>query len=186
MAYTAFDEFLAWLRLRAARSHIRTQSCVCDIGCGLDAYLLRRLSGRIRLGVGLDYQLAPTGDNHVRVVLTDITRGLPVRSAQFDHAVMLAVLEHLSEPERVLGEAHRVLVPGGSLIMTWPNSAVDPILNVLHKAGVVSDEMESEKHERRIPLENLETMLRQIGFDRFLHRTFELGLNNLMVAYKPR
>jgi SAM-dependent methyltransferase len=119
------------------------------------------------------------------VVLCDITQGLPIATGRFDHAVMLAVLEHLRQPERVLEEAHRILAPGGSLIMTWPNAAVDPLLRVLHRIGVVSDEMESDQHEQRIPVDCLLASLRGIGFDRFMHRTFELGLNNLLVAYKP-
>ena len=181
MAYTAFDRFVAWRRFRAARPHIRPGTRVCDIGCGLEARFLQWLGPRIRGGVGLDYQVC----HGATVVFTDITKGLPVKTAQFDHAVMLAVLEHLANPQEVLREAHRVLAPGGSLIMTWPNAAVDPILDVLHRVGVVSKEMESEKHEQRIPLATLQTMLREIGFTRFDHRTFELGLNNLMVAYKP-
>jgi 2-polyprenyl-3-methyl-5-hydroxy-6-metoxy-1,4-benzoquinol methylase len=95
---------------------------------------------------------------------------------------MLAVLEHLVEPEPVLREAHRILAPGGSLILTWPSSMVDPILNMLHMLHLISDEMESDEHQKRIPVEALEQMLRRIGFQKFLHRRFEFGLNNLMVA----
>lgn len=184
MPYTAFDRFVAWCRFRAARPHIRPGSRLCDIGCGLDARFLRYLKGHIRLGLGLDYQPSPRSANGPVVVLTDITSGFPVRSGSFDHAVMLAVLEHLARPEAVLREAHRILAPGGSLVMTWPNATVDPILDVLHRIRVVSDEMESEQHEQRISLERLETMLREIGFERLMHRTFELGLNNLLVAHK--
>lgn len=185
MAYTAFDRFVAWCRFRAALPHIRDGARVCDIGCGLEARFLAWLGPRIRGAVGLDYQVSGAL-NGAPVVFTDITKGLPVKSAQFDHAVMLAVLEHLAKPQDVLREAHRILVPGGSLIMTWPNAAVDPILDVLHKIGVVSEEMESEKHEQRVPLDKLQAMLREIGFERFTHRTFEFGLNNLMVAHKPQ
>jgi hypothetical protein len=70
--------------------------------------------------------------------------------------------------------------------MTWPQSLVDPILGVLHKIGLVSREMESDEHQKRIPLADLLAMLKQIGFTEFLHRRFELGLNNLLVASKPR
>jgi hypothetical protein len=59
---------------------------------------------------------------------------------------------------------------------------VDPILNVLHLLHLISDEMESDEHQRRIPVEALEVMLRRIGFQKFVHRRFEFGLNNLMVA----
>jgi len=107
-----------------------------------------------------------------------------MRGAQFEHVVMLAVLEHLAEPDEVLREAHRILVPGGSLIMTWPHPIVDVILDPLHRIGVVSEDMESEKHEDRIPLSRLQDMLKAIGFERFVHRRFEFGLNNLMVAFK--
>jgi ubiquinone/menaquinone biosynthesis C-methylase UbiE len=185
MAYTSFDRFVAWCRFRAASPHVRDGTLVCDIGCGLDAQFLQWLGPRIRRGVGLDCQVSSSA-SRAQVVFTDITKGLPVKSAQFDHAVMLAVLEHLAKPEDVLCEAYRILAPGGSLIITWPNAAVDPILDVLHRVGIVSKEMESEKHEQRMPLSRLETMLRRIGFDEIMHRTFEFGLNNLLVAYKSR
>jgi SAM-dependent methyltransferase len=112
----------------------------------------------------------------------DISAPLPVESGQFDHVVMLAVLEHLREPESVLREAYRILAPGGSLILTWPSALVDPLLKVLHGLGLVSDEMESDEHQKRIPVETLRTMLQRIGFEKFFHERFELGLNNLMVA----
>ena len=95
---------------------------------------------------------------------------------------MLAVLEHLTEPEKVLREAYRILAPGGSLIMTWPSSMVDPTLNVLHGLGLISDEMESDEHQKRIPVKTLREMLQRIGFKEFHHERFEFGLNNLMVA----
>jgi 2-polyprenyl-3-methyl-5-hydroxy-6-metoxy-1,4-benzoquinol methylase len=103
-------------------------------------------------------------------------------SEQFDHVVMLAVLEHLVEPEPVLREAHRLLAPGGSLILTWPAALVDPILHALRGFHLISAEMESDEHQKRIPVSDLEQMLRRIGFQKFLHRRFEFGLNNLMVA----
>jgi len=40
--------------------------------------------------------------------------------------------------------------------------------------------MESEEHVARIPVETLIGALSQIGFDGFVHKTFELGLNNLL------
>ena len=93
-------------------------------------------------------------------------------------------LWNLTEPEKVLREAYRVIAPEGSLILTWPSAMVDPILRVLHTLHLVSDEMESEEHQKRIPVETLQQMLHRIGFQKFIHRHFELGLNNLMVAFR--
>jgi SAM-dependent methyltransferase len=186
MAYTLVDRFLAWRRFKAALPYVKSNSCVCDVGCGLEGEFLQylRVRKKIRLGVGLDYQAQESVAGGVYVVAGDITRGLPFRSGMFDHTVMLAVLEHLAHPEAVLREAHRILAPGGSLVMTWPNEIVDPILAVLRKIKAIGHEMESDKHEERIPINRLQAMLREIGFDHFEHRIFEFGLNNVLEAHK--
>jgi SAM-dependent methyltransferase len=182
MAYTGIDNFIARMRFRAARPHVRAGARVCDLGCGLDAAFLDYAADKIASGVGVDDQVEDGERGRWRRVRADITKPLPLQSGQFDHVVMLAVLEHLVQPESVLREVHRILAPGGSLILTWPSSMVDPILDVLHRLRLVSDEMESDEHQKRIPASALEAMLRKIGFQKFLHRRFEFGLNNLMVA----
>ena len=182
MPYTGIDHFIARMRFRAAVPHIRPGSRVCDLGCGLEAAFLDYASDRIAIGVGLDDQVADGVQGRWQRVRGDLRSALPFPDGHFDYVTMLAVLEHLTTPEKVLREAHRVLVPNGSLIMTWPSSLVDPILRVLHGLHLVSDEMESDEHQERIPVETLREMLQRIGFQKFFHRTFEFGLNNLMVA----
>jgi hypothetical protein len=68
--------------------------------------------------------------------------------------------------------------------MTWPSAMVDRILGVLHKLHLVSDEMESDEHPKRIPVETLKRMLRRSGFQKFVQRRFEFGLNNLVAAFR--
>src|SRR3977135_3500919 len=149
MAYTGLDHFIAKLRFRAAYFHIRSGSRVCDLGCGLEAAFLNYAGDKISHGVGVDDQVEDGVRGRWWRVQGAITAPLPVESGHFDHVVMLAVLEHLAEPEPVLREAHRILAPGGSLIMTWPSEMVDPILKVLHGLGLVSDER--ERQEKRTP-----------------------------------
>jgi ubiquinone/menaquinone biosynthesis C-methylase UbiE len=182
MAYTRIDHFIARMRFRAAYPHVRAGSRVCDVGCGLEAAFLDYAADKIASGVGVDDQVGNGVRGRWQRVHADITKPLPLGSEQFDHVVMLAVLEHLVQPDGVLREVYRILAPGGSLILTWPSSMVDPILGVLHGLRLVSDEMESQEHQRRIPAAVLEQMLRKIGFQQFLHKRFEFGLNNLMVA----
>jgi SAM-dependent methyltransferase len=184
MAYTIFDTWLAWLRYRAVLPHLRPDARVCDIGCGVDMQFLRWAQGRIGFGVGLDLQKFSQRADPRRVIRTDVTKGLPVRDGQFDHAVMLAVLEHLREPEATLREVFRILAPGGSLILTWPSALIDPTLKILHRSRIVSDEMASDQHQDRLPVVALLALLRGIGFERCVHQTFEFGLNNLLVAHK--
>lgn len=184
MPYTGIDHFIAKMRFRAAYPQIREGSRVCDLGCGLETAFLDYASDRIATGVGLDDQVADATPGRWKRVRADLRSPLPLADGDFDHVVMLAVLEHLTEPEKVLREAYRVIAPGGSLIMTWPSAMVDPILNLLHRLHLISDEMESDEHQKRIPVEALQQMLQRIGFQKFTHRRFEFGLNNLMVAFR--
>jgi ubiquinone/menaquinone biosynthesis C-methylase UbiE len=46
---------------------------------------------------------------------------LPFTPASFSTVLLIAVLEHTSEPWRVLAEARRVLKPGGRVIIVVPN-----------------------------------------------------------------
>ena len=185
MGYTFFDRLVAQCRFRAAFAHLQPGSRVCDVGCGLEADFLRFAGRRIGYGVGVDYQVSKRESAVPSIICADIKGGLPFRSGTFDHAVMLAVLEHLDAPGVVLNEAFRILVPGGSLIMTWPNAAVDSILAITRRVGLTSPEMESEGHVARMPRETLTDLLDHIGFTNYLHQTFECGLNNLLVAHKP-
>jgi SAM-dependent methyltransferase len=183
MAYTAFDRFVAWCRFRAAARHVGTGSLVCDIGSGEGAPFLRHLRGRAG-GVALDEYPGRAPAPGVWTLKADITRTLPLHPDRFDHVTMLAVLEHLEAPRGVLEEAHRVLRPGGTLIMTWPSSAVDPLLEVLTRVGLVHAELGFDQHQPRIPRRRLRAMLEDIGFAPIVMGTFELGLNNWLVAHK--
>ena len=182
MAYTGIDHFIARLRFRAAIPHVREGSRILDLGCGLETAFLEYAGGKIADGVGLDDQVEAGRHGRWQRIRADIHSPLPFPDARFDHVVMLAVLEHLPNPEPVLQEVYRVIGSGGSLIMTWPSSLVDPILNVLHAVHLVSEEMESDEHQKRIPVDELQRMLQRIGFKEFIHERFEFGLNNLMAA----
>ncbi len=182
MAYTGIDHFIAKMRFRAAYPHLNDGSRVCDLGCGLEMAFLDFAEDKIARGVGIDDQVESGTHGRWQRIHADLRGSLPFDDGQFDHVVMLAVFEHLVQPEFVVREAFRILVPGGSLIMTWPAAMVDPILNVLHTLRLVSDEMESDEHQKRIPVSEVQRLLERVGFREFHHEKFELGLNNLMVA----
>jgi len=54
-------------------------------------------------------------------VSADVTHGLPYRESSFDLVILKDILEHLLDPEGVVGEARRVLRPGGRVIISIPN-----------------------------------------------------------------
>lgn len=182
MPYTSIDHFIARMRFRAAYPHLAPGSRVCDLGCGLEMAFLDFAEDKIAYGVGVDDQVESGTHGRWQRIHADLRARLPFGDSQFDHVVMLAVFEHLTQPEAVLREACRILVPGGSLVMTWPAALVDPLLNVLHTLHLVSDEMESDEHQKRLPVRDVKSLLRRAGFSEVQHSTFELGLNNLIVA----
>jgi 2-polyprenyl-3-methyl-5-hydroxy-6-metoxy-1,4-benzoquinol methylase len=102
MAYTKIDDFIARMRFRAAYPHVRAGTRVCDLGCGLEAAFLDYAADKVASGVGVDDQVESGVRGRWQRVHADITKALPLGSEQFDHVVMLAVLEHLVEPELVL------------------------------------------------------------------------------------
>jgi SAM-dependent methyltransferase len=59
----------------------------------------------------------------VRVVCTDLNRPFPFQANSLSVVTAFNLLEHLTETELFLGEAYRVLEPGGYAIINTPNLA---------------------------------------------------------------
>ncbi len=90
---------------------------VLDAGCG-EGVLVEEFAGRLDIeGVDAHY-------SSDRVRSASLT-SLPYADASFDRALCLDVLEHLTfeEQPRALAELHRVLRPGGELLVSVPNLA---------------------------------------------------------------
>jgi SAM-dependent methyltransferase len=97
---------------------------VLDVGCG-DGHTLADLASQGVHGFGVDLSEAAVAGLRERGLdgtRADIDGGkLPVESASFGVVLCLDVFEHLFAPERLLGEIHRALAPGGRLIAAVPN-----------------------------------------------------------------
>lgn len=53
-------------------------------------------------------------------ILADLNEPLPIESEVADTVMSLSVMEHLREPQVFLDEAHRILKPGGSMVLQVP------------------------------------------------------------------
>jgi 2-polyprenyl-3-methyl-5-hydroxy-6-metoxy-1,4-benzoquinol methylase len=90
---------------------------VLDAGCG-EGVLVDEYAGRLRIeGLDPNYSSA-------RVRSGSLT-ALPYDAGTFDRALCLDVLEHLTfeDQPRALAELHRVLKPGGAVLVSVPNLA---------------------------------------------------------------
>lgn len=89
---------------------------VLDVGCGRKPY--RPLVPATRY-VGLDVDTPVTRALGAADVFYDGGR-LPFPDASFDGVLCSEVFEHVFTPAEFLGEIHRVLRPGGALLLTVP------------------------------------------------------------------
>jgi len=122
-----FDPF-ANSRAEVALSLLAGGERLLDLGCWTGAFLARveraqryrRLVGVDIVAAGVDAACARGFDARVVDLNAD---PLPFPDAHFDGVVHLAVLEHLFDPFAVIREIHRVLRPGGELVIAVPNVA---------------------------------------------------------------
>lgn len=116
------DRYLARMAIlqaiRICSPHLRGR-CL-DVGCGDQPYrpLLLHPPFRIHELLGLDR----AGDRcqHAPPDLVWVDGRIPLPEASIDSALCTEVLEHCPSPAAILAEVHRVLKPGGSLVLTLP------------------------------------------------------------------
>src|SRR5262245_25433731 len=117
-AWDYYPTYLAKLTaVRAYLDALPSSTRVLDAGCG-EGVIVDEYAERLRIsGVDPNYESA-------RVSAGSVT-ALPFDAGSFDRALCLDVLEHLTyeEQPRALAELHRVLVPGGELLVSVPNLA---------------------------------------------------------------
>jgi len=111
-----------WLGYDLTDQHLRGFSehyrgTLYDLGCGTAPYkrfFLRYASEY----VGVDW--SESFHDSAADVVADLNQPLPLPESVADTVVSISVLEHLSRPQVMLGEAYRILKPGGSLILQVP------------------------------------------------------------------
>jgi len=177
------DYFLQNWRGRVAEKYICSGDVLLDIGC-YDGSFLARTQNTVSWAVGLDIILPPNLPVQVRnkLILSDISSGLPFSDKVFDVVSLLAVFEHLQDNDLVIQELYRVLRPGGRVILTVPGNQVDRVLDLLIAVGM-ADGMSLEEHHG---YEAGETpiLFKSHGFIMQKWRRFQFGLNNLFIFNK--
>lgn len=183
---TFFDSWLRSMRLRQVLPYIRRfPDCVLlDIGCGWEMRLLHTVEPYVKFAEGLDFKAPDVATAKLRARRMTLSSRLPCDDASFDIVTMLAVLEHLEDPEGMASEIHRVLRPAGMLLLTVPSNAARPVLELLAYRLHVIDEAEIRDHKRYYNRRAIHEMFERAGFVVEKHRYFQLGMNNFAALRK--
>jgi SAM-dependent methyltransferase len=113
--------------LSRALDGVASPACILDLGCGDGA--ATRLAAARNPGhhvIGLDWSagsLSRARQLGLTVVRAGVGPQLPVAAEAADVVIMSELIEHLVDTDSALDEAHRVLKPGGSLLLSTPNLA---------------------------------------------------------------
>lgn len=119
-----FEMEAAWIRAHLPRDARR----VLDLGCGGGALL--PIIGLDR-SIGIDLQASGLAHTRRRFPKVPMVCGsadrLALRDGSVDAITLQHVIEHLEDVPAALAEWHRVLTPGGTLLVQTPNADfVDP------------------------------------------------------------
>jgi len=110
--------------LKKAQHQVKS-GMILDVGCGMKPYKsLLNASGSAYYGT--DYPLTMKGSygKSTKADFFSESTLLPFNNNTFDTLLSTQMLEHVSDPKKVIQEMGRVLKPGGIMIlsapMTWP------------------------------------------------------------------
>jgi SAM-dependent methyltransferase len=172
-------------RLEVARPYVRGD--VLDLGCGRGSALSLLGPDQNYLGVEVhaQYFRPPAGQtNRIAFLTLDLDRDELDIGRQFDTILMLAVIEHLRDPDRLLAQVRPLMKEGAKLVLTTPT----PAGHVEHRIGAQLGlfwKSAVEEHKWAFSRRALESRLRMCGLSVEKHSYFLMGGNQLFVCTVP-
>ncbi len=115
----------AWRSRGEERMRFRKAATLAKVPPGATVLDIGARDGGLRrhLPNGMKYQGIDIAPEFARsdVLIHDISKGIPFPDGSYDFVFCIEILEHVPNPFGTLGEIHRVLRPGGVLIVSVPN-----------------------------------------------------------------
>ncbi len=161
--------------VRKALERADVDGPVLDVGCG-GGLFLKMLSEKGRAVVGLDFALgaadAAWNRNGVAAVCGSLTQ-TPFAPESFSAVTMFHVIEHLFDPVSYLEAAHRLIKPGGRLVVQVPNASCWQFLLL----GENWNGVDIPRHLINYRAHDLEILLDRCGFEVTRTKYFSLRDN---------
>ena len=177
-----FSPFLRRRRIFAVQH--RLYGRVLDIGCGV-GYLARHVASDSYLGVDIDQHsieiAGSTFPNHqFRMIDVEMAWTSDVEGQRFDTIVMLALIEHLADPPRMLRSIVGLLDLRGTMILTTPHPAFGWSHRIGAKLGLFSRAAD-EEHQELLGPSRMVRIAAEAGLNVVMRKRFLFGANQLFV-----
>jgi len=186
---TPVDKFGVWLSGRQIHRHIPTFAGkrLGDFGCGYQASFTRTVLDQVAEAVVVDVAVADDLKTapKVRVIEGGLPGVLaPLPDASLDVILLVSVLEHVTQPDRLLHELRRLLAPGGVALVNVPSWRGKRFLELAAFRLGLSPAEEMDDHKTYYDVPNLWPMLVAAGFRPKNIRCFphKFGLNTFAVC----
>jgi ubiquinone/menaquinone biosynthesis C-methylase UbiE len=158
---------------RLIRPRLRAGSRLLEVGCGAGNLLLQAtVPGSYPVALDLSMQALTFVRSRMKeakdgveapnnpACIQAIGETLPFRDNSFDCVLLSEVIEHLDAPQVSIGEAMRVLCPGGRLLVTTPNyRSFWPVMEWAVDRSNMVPKMAGEQHISRFHPSSLKEML---------------------------
>jgi len=188
---TFLDRFGVWLSQRAIRRHLpaRNDLELLELGCGYRATHLMAVSRSLKRGIGVDFHVSPElrsleGFEFHEGSIEAVLPKLP--AASVDAAMLISVLEHLSDPDFAIKSVYQLLKPTGVLLVNVPTWRGKTFLELAAFRLGWGPKVEMDDHKMYYDKRDLWPILVRAGFkpSEIRLKYHKFGLNLFAVARK--
>lgn len=143
------------------------EGVILDVGCGTGEFsqrIARKGYDPFGIDIAREAMRRYRGRGFPGLLLDLHQSSLPFESGSFEGVWCTEVLEHLDDPEGLLEEFHRVLKPGGTLIVTCPNS-YHLFYRILYCLGNEPPDLQHPEHQNFFTRRELRSLVTGAGFE---------------------
>lgn len=180
------SSFLIKQRQNTVTPYLDKKKNILDLGCGIYRWGDFLQADTSYTGVDIEAEIVSYNKKHYpeytfyQKNLDQEELSLP--EDEFDLVIMLAVLEHLEKPVKVLKEVKKTLQDDGIIILTTPHPRGENVLEVGSKVKIFSQD--KHQHQPLFNREKIQDIVEQAELKIVEFQSFLLGFNQKIILSK--